>query len=230
MEIKILVVDDEASACQSIRRFLSPQGFRIRTANNGKAALKAVEEDSPHLVITDADMPGMSGFELCRLLKSGERTRGIPIIMISGKAVDEESVISGFEKGADDYVLKPVSLPLLHARIKAVLRRYDSPSGAQELLRKSGVELDPARRTVKVSSELVELTRKEFDLLTVFLSSGGRVLSWQYLLEEVWGYDAAVYNNPHTVAVHVSRLRKKLGPKIGAYFHKVTGLGYKFQD
>lgn len=229
MKPTILVVDDEIDITRNIQRFLEPRGYKIVTAADGREALSIASEIHPQLVITDVDMPNLDGFSLNRLLKGHEGTP-TAVIIISGKAMDENSVIKGLEEGADDYILKPISLPVLLARTKAVLRRYNRPEHAEALIKKLGIELDPARRTVKIENTPISLTRKEFDLLAALLASNGRVLSPQYLLEDVWGYELEVYNNPHTVEVHVSKLRKKLGESLAKRLQRVTGLGYQFID
>jgi DNA-binding response OmpR family regulator len=149
---------------------------------------------------------------------------------MSGARIKEEDILAGFHGGADDYVLKPFSLAVLLARIQAVLRRYKNSAQAEEKLKRFGIELDPAGRTVKIGGKDVSMTRKEFDLLATLLSKSGRVLSIQYLLETVWGYDPADYNDPGTVEVHVCHLRKKLGPKLAKRLVAVTGHGYKFEN
>lgn len=226
---KILIVDDEPDILSSLRRYLTPRGYRVMTADTGSMALAISRESQPDLVVTDVDMPDMDGFTLCRLLKKERLFGDIPVIIISGKAIDESSVVSGLDQGADDYMVKPLSLPVLVARIRSALRRTGGRSTPETKYRKLGIELDISRHTVLVDKKRVDLTRKEFDLLAVLISSNGRVLSPQFLLEEVWGYDLTLYNNPHTVEVHVSRLRKKLGAKHGRRICKITGTGYKFE-
>lgn len=225
MNPKILVVDDESLVGSNIKRYLEPRGLQVVTARDASTGLAVVQEFRPDLVICDIDMPDMDGFQLCRLIKRGTR---IPVILISGKAVDESSVVTGLDDGADDYILKPLSLPILFSRVKAVLRR-DTGRNSGNTLKRGQIEADPARRKVMIGDTEVDLTRKEFDLLLVLLSSDGRVLSPQYLLEEVWGYDLTLYNNPHTVEVHIYNLRKKLGPEAGARIQRITGVGYKFE-
>lgn len=228
-KIKILVVDDEKEARSNLRRYLSARGFSVLSASEGSAALAIARETHPDIVVTDVRMPDMDGFALCRLLKKYADTESIPIIIISGHAVDDKSMVAGLEGGADDYVLKPVSLPVLLARIRAVLRRYEAPRRGKSRLQRLGVALDLERHTASAGGRTLKLTRKEFALLSAFVESGGRVLSHRKLLQEVWGYDVTDYNDPHTVEVHVSRLRKKLGRKIAARLQRVTGVGYKFE-
>jgi len=230
MAAKILVVDDDKTILEMIRRYLSANGMSCVVTDSGSEALLLVRESRPDLILVDAEMPGLDGHSVCRVLKKEAATRHIPVIIMSGARVEESDVLAGFSGGADDYVLKPFSLAVLLARLQAVLRRFKTATADGEILKKVGIELDPAGRTVKVGGKEISLTRKEFDLLSVLISKAGRVLSVNYLLETVWGYDPADYNDPGTVEVHVSHLRKKLGPKLAKRIVAVIGHGYKFED
>lgn len=229
MAQKILVIDDDASIRKITKKYLAARGYSVVVTDNGSEALLLVREAQPDLLLLDAEMPGLDGYAVCRVLKKGTEARQTPIIIMSGARIEEKDVLSGFEGGADDYVLKPFSLPVLLVRIQAVLRRYSTSSQMEKKLRKRGLVLDPAGRTVKANGKPVELTRKEFDLLATLIGKAGRVLSVPYLLETVWGYDPADYNDPRTVEVHVSRLRSRLGPKIAKHIVNVIGHGYKFE-
>lgn len=230
MPRKILVVDDDKSILVLVRKYLAGIGFSVVVTDNGSEGLMLVRESRPDLILVDSDMPGLDGPAVTRVLKKEAATQSIPVVIMSGARVADSDIVSGFSGGADDYVMKPFSLPVLAARLEAVLRRYKVSAPALESkLRKSGIELDPAGRTVKVSGQAVSLTRKEFDLLAALLEKAGRVLSVPYLLETVWGYDPADYNDPGTVEVHVSHLRKKLGPKLGKRIANLVGHGYKFE-
>lgn len=226
---KILLVDDDELVLNSTRRFLQERGFLVAAANNGAEAVALARESRPDLVITDAQMKGLDGFTLCKAIKETDGFTGVPVIIISGSKISEEDILAGYNKGADDYILKPFSFPVLLAKLKAVMKRYEGVSEKNEKITKLGMEIDPAGRTVTLKGEVVNLTRKEFDLLMALITEEGRLLSIPHLLETVWGYDPASYNDPHTVGVHVSSLRKKLGPEIGARFTSVTGHGYKFE-
>ena len=226
---KILLVDDDQLVLNSTRRFLEDRGFKVAAASNGSEAVELARESRPDLVITDAEMKGLDGFTLCKALKETEGFSGVPVIIVSGRKISEEDVLAGYNKGADDYILKPFSFPVLLAKIKAVLRRYEGVAEKTDKISRLGMVIDPAGRTVTVEGSLVTLTRKEFDLLMALITEEGRLLAVPYLLETVWGYDPASYNDPHTVGVHVSSLRKKLGAAIGAHIVSVTGHGYKFE-
>ncbi len=226
---KILLVDDDQLVLNSTRRFLEERGFRVAPAVNGSEAVELARESKPDLVITDAEMKGLDGFTLCKALKETEGFSGVPVIIVSGRKISEEDVLAGYNKGADDYILKPFSFPVLLAKIKAVMRRYEGVAEKTDKINRLGMVIDPSGRTVTVGGSLVTLTRKEFDLLMALITEEGRLLAVPYLLETVWGYDPASYNDPHTVGVHVSSLRKKLGAGIGSHIVSVTGHGYKFE-
>ena len=227
---KILVVDDDTAVLNVVKKYLTSKGLAAVITDNGSEGLLLVRESKPDLILVDAEMPGLDGYAVCRVLKKEAATRSIPVIIMSGRKIEEKDILSGFEGGADDYICKPFSLPVLMARIQAVLRRYETSCAQMPKLKKCGIELDPAGRTVKLGNKLLSLTRKEFDLLSTLIGKAGRVLNTTYLLETVRGYDPADYNDPGTVEVHVSHLRKKLGPKVAKHIISVTGHGYKFED
>ena len=147
---------------------------------------------------------------------------------MSGTAVDDNSTVAGLEGGADDYIFKPVSMTVLLARVHSVLRRAGRGGGHERVLERHGVRIDFERHSVEVGGKAISLSRKEFALLASLIEASGRVLTKNYLLENLWGYDLADYNNPRTIEVHVSRLRKKLGVKAGALIETISGVGYKF--
>lgn len=230
MPRKILVVDDDKAILALVRKYLTGAGYSVVVTDNGSEGLMLVRESRPDLILVDSDMPGLDGHAVCRVLKKEAATQTIPVVIMSGARVADTDVLSGFSGGADDYVMKPFSLPVLAARLEAVLRRYKVNAGPSDAkLKKAGIEIDAAGRTVTVEGKEVSLTRKEFDLLAVLLEQAGRALSIPYLLETVWGYDPADYNDPGTVEVHISHLRKKLGPKLAKRVTNLTGHGYKFE-
>jgi DNA-binding response OmpR family regulator len=230
MSKKILLVDDDRKLLELTRYYLENHDFSVIFTDNGSEALMLARDSKPDLVVTDVEMPGLDGFSLCKAIKTSGDTAVIPVIIVSGKKVKDTDIVVGYDRGADDYLTKPFAFSVLAAKINAVLRRYSSNSGsAARKIKAEGVELDPAARTVKISGKPAALTRKEFDLLTLLLEKKGRVLSVPYILETVWGYDVANYNNPHTVETHVSSLRKKLGSKLAERILSVTGYGYRFE-
>lgn len=230
MPKKILLVEDDRKMLDVMRRYLENRGFSVIFTDNGSEALMLARDSKPDLIVADFGLPGLDGFSLCKAIKCSAETAAIPVIIISGGKTEDADIVDGYDKGADDYLTKPFAFSVLAARITAVLRRYGAGSGAAAgKIRERGLDLDPATRTIKLDGKLVALTRKEFDLLTLMLEKKGRILGVPYMLETVWGYDMATYDNPHTVATHVSSLRKKLGPKLAARFVSITGHGYKFE-
>ncbi len=230
MPRKILVVDDDKAILALVRKYLTSLGYAVVVTDNGSEALMLVRESRPDVILVDSDMPGLDGHTVCRVLKKEAVTQSIPVMIMSGARTADADVLSGFSGGADDYVMKPFSLPVLAARLEALLRRSKTSMLLKTNLEKSGIALDASGRTVKIEGKDVALTRKEFDLLAVLLEQSGRALSIAYLLETVWGYDPADYNDPGTVEVHISHLRKKIGPKLAAHITNITGHGYKFEE
>lgn len=225
---KVLVVEDDADAREILSEHLRREGFTVAAAQGAREALLQAVDWRPDLMVSDVAMPETDGFQLCRALRADARTAGIPVILISGSKTALEDQIEGMGEGADDYLVKPYSPSLLVAKIRAVLRRYSFPPELQERLRVAGLELDGASRKVRARGREIYLTRKEFDLLALLLRKPGRVLSVPYLLETVWGYDPAQYNEPRTIQVHVSTLRRKLGRSLGSRIVNVPALGYRF--
>jgi DNA-binding response OmpR family regulator len=207
---------------------LEAEGYSVRRAASADEAFALAVESPPELVLSDVSMPGGDGLALLSRLRAEKKTARVPVILMSGVRADVDDQAEGLEQGADDYLPKPVSPVLLRAKIAAVLRRFGSPQELGEVLKSQGLTLDVSSRLVTSAGKRIALTRKEFDLLTTFLRKPGRVLSIPYLLETVWGYDPADYSDPHTVGVHVSTLRRKIGAKVGERIVALSGLGYRF--
>jgi len=228
MKERVLIVDDDPELLGILKKYLQNHGLEAITAANGAEALAAAPSCKPDIIITDVEMPRMDVFTLCRRVKENKALAGIPLIIMSGKKVSEADLVSGYGQGADDYVLKPFSYPVLLAKVKAMLKRAGRGK-KKEALRKTGdLEMNLEARTIKLKGKPVKLTSKEFDLLYTLTSNPGRVLSPNNLLEAVWGYNTADYNDPHTVEVHVSNLRRKIGA-FGKRIKAVAGHGYKFE-
>ena len=226
----MLVVEDEADVAEMIRYNLGKEGYDVRLASNGTDALRQVKEAQPDVILLDIMVPHLNGWEICRRLKQDRETVAIPVIMVTGR-VEEGDKVLGFEMGADDYVTKPFSPRELLARVRAVSRRGRlNDSDATQVLRAGELEIDRQRFEVKMKGRLVELTRKEFDLLATLIRTPGRVFGREELLDLVWGQDGFV--EPRTVDVHVARLRAKFTaartpmPAI----ETVRGVGYRFRD
>lgn len=230
MKKTVLVVDDDSELLKLLTRYLSKHDLAVLNAYNGAEALAVIEQTRPDAIITDVEMPGMDGLTFCRRLRETGAAAGIPVIIMSGKKITEADQLSGYTGGADDYVLKPLSYPLLLAKVRALLRRSkEAPFMKAPTLKQPGFELNLEGRELLVSGRPVALTAKEFDLFSLLVSKPGRVLSINNLIETVWGFDPTNYNDPHTVEVHISNLRRKLGRKLSARIKAVPGHGYKFE-
>jgi two-component system alkaline phosphatase synthesis response regulator PhoP len=227
LQKKILIVEDEPDILQLVRLYLEKEGFRTATAVNGAQALKKVKEDKPDLIVLDLMLPELDGLEVCKRLRSTPDTAMLPIIMLTAKAEESDTVI-GLELGADDYVAKPFSPKALVARIKALLRRLErTPGEGAGLYRYGPLTMDTTRHEVRVGDAEVPLTAKEFGLLEHLLRYPGRVLTRDILLNAVWGYD--YYGTTRTVDVHIRRLKQKL-PSLDAAIISVKSLGYKLKE
>ncbi|HXV67742.1 MAG TPA: response regulator transcription factor [Nitrospira sp.] len=224
---KILIVEDERDILQLVKLYLEKEGFRTATAMTGPEALKQVKEGTPDLVVLDLMLPDMDGLEVCRRLRAVPETAMLPIIMLTAKAEESDTIV-GLELGADDYVTKPFSPKALVARVKAMLRRLDrTPANGAHQYRYGPLTLDLGRHEVSLGKEEVPLTAKEFGLLEHLLRHPGRVLTRDVLLSAVWGYD--YYGTTRTVDVHIRRLKQKL-PFLEEAIVAVKSLGYKLKD
>jgi two-component system alkaline phosphatase synthesis response regulator PhoP len=228
MKKKILVVDDDREALELLEEILTAQNFRVISARNGDEAIKKVREEKPDSVVLDVVLPGLSGFDVCRILKGDKMTHSIPILMLSGQAMETRDKVTGFEAGADDYLTKPFEAKELVARIRALLRRYELSGDFEEVIEKEGISLDVDRATVRVKGKLVNLRPKEFDLLYLLMKKAGHVLNRSYLLESIWGYE--YFGATRTVDVHIRRLREKLGEEAARKIKTVEGKGYMFVE
>jgi two-component system phosphate regulon response regulator PhoB len=206
MTARILIVEDEAPLAEMLRYNLESEGFKVSHAETGEEAEIILSEERPDLVVLDWMLPAVSGIELCRRIRSKPETRAVPILMLTARG-EESDRIRGLATGADDYVVKPFSLPELMARVKAILRRV-SPDRTAEVLKVADIELDRVAHRVTRGAREVHLGPTEFRLLEFLMESPGRVLSRSQLLDGVWGRDAFV--DERTVDVHIGRLRKAL--------------------
>lgn len=224
---KILVVEDEASFSDALSYVLGKEGFEVVVADTGDGAIKAFDKAGADLVLLDLMLPGLSGTEVCRAL----RTRSsVPIIMLTAKDTEVDKVV-GLELGADDYVTKPYSKAELVARIRAVLRRQgDSSDITEGVLTAGPVRIDVERHQVSINDEVIPLPLKEFELLEFLVRNSGRVLTRTQLIDRVWGSD--YFGDTKTLDVHVKRLRAKIetDPANPTYIQTIRGLGYKFEN
>jgi DNA-binding response OmpR family regulator len=223
---RILVVEDEEAIRETLRYNLVREGYQVIEAGTGPDALTLARAERPDLILLDVMLPGLSGLEVCRVLRQESAT---PILMLTAKGTEVDKVV-GLQLGADDYVTKPFSFNELLARITALLRRSEMttrPAGAVEIEEFDGFKIDRAARTVHLEGTELRLAPKEFDLLSILLRNSGRVLSRQSIIASVWGN--RFYGDPKTVDVHVRWLREKFEPFAQMPFRITTvfGVGYR---
>jgi DNA-binding response OmpR family regulator len=229
---RVLVIEDENDISQLVKLHLEDIGCAVTQAFDGIVGLAQAQAQPCDLIILDLKLPGLDGLEVCRRLRA--QGRYTPILMLTSKSSELDRVL-GLEMGADDYLTKPFSVMELTARAKAIFRRLDMLRRREDgatgaTIKAGGLQIDVERHTVEVRGKPVELTAKEFDLLTWFARHPGRVYSREQLLDQVWGYQHSGYD--HTVNSHINRLRAKIeeDPQNPAYILTVWGVGYKFNE
>ncbi len=220
----VLVVDDERDIVELVRYNLAQAGYRVVSAADGRQAIDLARRERPDLIVLDLMLPVLPGAEVARILKQDEKTRGIPILMLTARGEEVDRVV-GFELGADDYVVKPFSPRELVLRVQAILRREGQETGEGRIVYDPLV-IDLEAHSVRLKGKEVGLTSTEFKLLQRLARRPGRAFSRDQLLSEVWGYGGDL--ETRTVDTHVKRLRAKLG-EIGAWIETVRGLGYRFR-
>ena len=219
---KILVVDDESRMRKLVKDFLARQGYTVLEAADGMEAMDYFYEDKDiALVILDVMMPKMDGWQVCREIRMHSK---VPIIMLTARS-EERDELQGFDLGVDEYISKPFSPKILVARVEAILRRTGQDT-AENILSAGGIVIDKAAHQATVDGEPMELSFKEFELLTYFLENEGIALSREKILNSVWNYD--YFGDARTIDTHVKKLRSKMGEK-GEYIKTVWGMGYKFE-
>ena len=220
--LKILVVDDESRMRKLVKDFLTKKNFQVLEAGNGEEAMDIFyEEKDIALIILDVMMPKMDGWEVCREIRKNSK---VPIIMLTARS-DERDELLGFELGVDEYISKPFSPKILVARVEAILRRTGQ-ANPEDVLSAGGIVIDKAAHLAAVDGKPMELSFKEFELLTYFLENEGIALSREKILNSVWNYD--YFGDARTIDTHVKKLRIKMGDK-GEYIKTVWGMGYKFE-
>ena len=222
-----MIVEDEKDIARMLDYNLKKEGFKTLSARDGEDALFSAQQGHPDLILLDLMLPKMGGLEVCKQLKKEKETASIPVIMLTAKSQESDKVV-GLELGADDYVAKPFSIRELIARIKAVLRRGKGKDALLEVLRAGDIVMDFSRITVSVKGKPVELTSKEFELLKTLIQAKGRVLSRDYLLDTIWGFNNAMDIQTRTVDVHIRTLRKKLKSEARRIV-TVKNYGYRFE-
>lgn len=220
-QLKILVVDDEARMRKLVKDFLSVKGFTVLEASNGEEAVDLFfEQKDIALIILDVMMPKMDGWETCRTIRKYSQ---VPIIMLTARS-EERDELQGFNLGVDEYISKPFSPKILVARVEAILRRSNAVSS--DLIEIGGIRIDKAAHQVTVDGQNIDLSYKEFELLTYFVENQGIALSREKILNNVWNYD--YFGDARTIDTHVKKLRSKMGEK-GDYIRTIWGMGYKFE-
>lgn len=221
--LKILVVDDESRMRKLIKDFLIKNGYEVLEAGDGEQAMDLFMENKEiALLILDVMMPKMDGWEVCREIRKNSK---VPIIMLTAKS-NESDELKGFELGVDEYISKPFSPKILVARVEAVLRR-SNVTVMEELIHAGDIVIDKSAHEVRIDGKNIELSYKEFELLTYFAENQGIALSREKILNNVWNYD--YFGDARTIDTHVKKLRSKLGEKGGEYIKTIWGMGYKFE-
>ena len=221
-KIKILVVDDESRMRKLVKDFLGREGYQVLEAGDGLEAMEAFyAEKDIALIILDVMMPKMDGWEVCREIRKNSK---VPIIMLTARS-DESDELLGFDLGVDEYISKPFSPKILVARVEAILRRTGQ-NNPEDVISAGGIVIDKAAHLATVDGKPMELSFKEFELLTYFLENQGIALSREKILNSVWNYD--YFGDARTIDTHVKKLRSKMGDK-GEYIKTVWGMGYKFE-
>ncbi len=222
-KLKILVVDDESRMRKLVSDFLTRSNYEVLEAGNGEQALDIFyKEKDLALMILDVMMPGVDGWQVCREVRTSSK---VPIIMLTARS-DEQDELQGFELGVDEYISKPFSPKILVARVEAILRR-SGQMDKEEVILCGGIELDKGAHRVCIDGAEVELSYKEFELLTYFIENKGLALSREKILNHVWNYD--YFGDARTIDTHVKKLRNKLGEK-GDMIKTVWGIGYKLEE
>ncbi len=220
--LKILVVDDESRMRKLVKDFLVKSNYEVVEAEDGAQAVDIFfEQNDIDLIILDVMMPKMDGWQVCREIRAYSK---VPIIMLTAKS-DERDELQGFELGIDEYISKPFSPKILVARVEAILRRTSQVS-ADDLLEAGGIRIDKAAHSVTVDGKPIDLSYKEFELLTYFVENKGIALSREKILNSVWNYD--YFGDARTIDTHVKKLRNKMGQK-GDLIKTIWGMGYKFE-
>ncbi len=220
-QLKVMVVDDEARMRKLVHDFLEKKGYYVIEAENGEEAVdRFFQEKDIALILLDVMMPKMDGWQVCREIRQYSK---VPIIMLTARA-DERDELLGYDLGVDDYISKPFSPKILVARVEALLRR-SGVAQAEELVEAAGIRIDKAAHLVTIDGKSIELSFKEFELLTYFIENKGIALSREKILNAVWNYD--YYGDARTIDTHVKKLRSKMGEK-GNLIKTIWGMGYKF--
>jgi len=233
---RILVIEDEVNIQELIKYNLEKNGYKVMLADNGIDGLEEALANVPDLILLDLMLPGLDGLEVCKRLRTDKRTKKIPIFMLTAKSEELDKVL-GLELGADDYITKPFSIKELVARVRAAMRRItdegDEEADSKEInkvLKVRDIEIDCEKYEVKKSGEKLVLTLKEFELLKMLVENKGKVLTRDFLLDKIWGYDYA--GETRTVDVHIRHVRQKISDEEGSgqMIETIRGVGYRFNS
>lgn len=228
---RILIVEDERGLVQTLSWYFNREGYETLVAHDGVDGLRKAQTLRPDCVLLDVMLPGADGLTVCRELRAGDRTRDIPIIMITAKS-EEADQIEGFAKGADDYVTKPFNNKILLQRVKALLRRVDGPGDPADVVEHLGVKIDRVRHQATLAAKRLDLTPTEFRLLECMVRQPGRAFTRHQLMDAAIGEGQIVLER--TIDVHIKTLRKKLealgSPETGELIETVRGVGYRFRE
>lgn len=226
---KILVIEDEKDIVELLSYNLKNQGFYVDYAYNGEEGLTKIRNNHYNLIILDIMLPGIGGFELCKLLREDPKTSHIPIIMLTARTLESDKVL-GFELGADDYITKPFSPRELVARIKAVLRRVNKPKKEDSIIEIEDLKIDKDKHQVIVKDKLIFLTPIEFKILLLLAENQGKVFTREQIINKVW--EGEGYANPRTVDVHIKKIRDQIeeDPTNPIYIKTLRGVGYFIPD
>jgi two-component system phosphate regulon response regulator PhoB len=226
MSGSLLLVEDDASLAGITRRFLLQAGYKVTLAVSGEEALSLIQNNKPDLVVSDVQLPGISGLKLCELIKENKDTASLPIILVTVLGKTQEKV-HGLRMGADDYLTKPFEAQELLARVEAVLRRSRDGGRLEPVIRVSDIQVDSSRREVTVKGRPIVLRRKEYELLLLFVRKPGRLWTRDALVSALWGDDVVVTSN--ALEAHIKNLRACLGPS-GSLIETLVGEGYRLND
>ncbi len=223
MNYRILIADDDKDFLEMLERYLKSAGFDVFGCHNAKIAYSQLIKANPDLILTDVEMPGINGFEFLKMIRDNPKFSITPVIMMSGKKISEIDMIEGYQNGSDDYIVKPFSMHVLSAKIKALLKRaYPERDKKGNIVSIKGLKLSLDDRKAFVGNKELKLTKKEFDIILLLSISKGKIISKEKMLDSIWGYQSG---DPHTLEAHISSLRKKLGSK-GNMIKNVSGQGY----
>ncbi|AGK97293.1 winged helix-turn-helix domain-containing protein [Clostridium pasteurianum] len=223
---KILIVDDEEHIIELIKFNLENNGYKVICANNGNDAVKLAKSEIPQLILLDLMLPGLDGYDVCREIRKDPSISTVPVIMITAKSEEIDKIL-GLELGADDYITKPFSIREMMARVKAMLRRAKTQYH-DDTYAIADINIDFQKHEVIKQNKKVELTLKEFELLQILIKNKGRVMTRDFLLDKVWGYE--YMGETRTVDVHIRHLRQKIedDDKNPKYIETIRGIGYRF--